>query len=228
MTSREDLYAQLQALDEELPGNRLRWYLSVFPCLAALNQVDEIVALYPVLIQKYVDEAQHRQVTRQIREAITKAVGIIGAAKTGNALRALASVVPSHLHDPTNYRENDAPEVASKRGREFLKKIYLVDPDVDSNPTREAGPDYDYIVLELLYGRVFSFTGVLDILETEQVIVSALVGVDCMEQVRSHMLGLLRNGAQREEVELVRRICALVVEKIGVRKSRNIPSVPEL
>lgn len=84
MTSREDLYAQLQALDEELPGNRLRWYLSVFPCLAALNQVDEIVALYPVLIQKYVDEAQHRQVTRQIREAITKAVGIIGAAKVAS------------------------------------------------------------------------------------------------------------------------------------------------
>lgn len=84
MTSREDLYAQLQELDEKLPGNRMRWYLSVFPCLAALNQVDEIVALYPVLIQTYVDEAQHRQVTRQIREAITKAVGIIGAAKVAS------------------------------------------------------------------------------------------------------------------------------------------------
>lgn len=47
------------------------------------------------------------------------------------------------------HSENDSPDVASKRGREFLKKIYLVDPDVDSNPTREAGPDYDYIVLGL-------------------------------------------------------------------------------
>lgn len=84
MASREGFYAQLQALEDALPGTRMRWYLSVFPCLAALNQVDEIVDLYPVLLQKYVDEAQHRQVTRQIREALTKAVGVIGAAKVAS------------------------------------------------------------------------------------------------------------------------------------------------
>ncbi|KAJ5125112.1 hypothetical protein N7448_004439 [Penicillium atrosanguineum] len=228
MTSREHFYAQLQTLEEELPGNRMRWYLSVFPCLAALNQVDEIVDLYPILLQKYVDEAQHRQVTRQIRESLTKAVGVIGAAKTGNALRALAGVVPPYLHDQLNYRENDSPEVASKRGREFFKKIYLLDPDVDPNPTREAGPDYDFIVLELLYGRVFSFTEVLDILESEQVMVSALIGIDCVEQVRFHMIGLLRNGARRDEVDFIRQISALVVDTIGVKESRKIPTVPEL
>lgn len=86
----------------------------------------------------------------------------------------------------------------------------------------------DQFYTELLYGRIFSFTEVLDILESEQVLVSALVGIDCVEQVRSHMIGLLRNGARREEVELVRQICALVVETIGVRKSRNIPAVPVL
>lgn len=37
--------------------------------------------------------------------------------------------------------------MATRNGRDLVKKIYYKDPDVGRNATREAGPDYDYIVL---------------------------------------------------------------------------------
>lgn len=73
----KDLHTRLQDLRHP---NCPPWYLSVFPCLAALNQVEDITALYPIVLQE-IDETEHLDVTRKIREALTKSVGIIGAAK---------------------------------------------------------------------------------------------------------------------------------------------------
>jgi len=73
----KNLHARLQDLRHP---NCPPWYLSVFPCLAALNQVEDIAALYPIVLQE-IDETEHLDVTRKIREALTKSVGIIGAAK---------------------------------------------------------------------------------------------------------------------------------------------------
>lgn len=73
----KDLHTRLQDFGHP---NCPPWYLSVFPCLAALNQVEDIAALYPIVLQE-IDETEHLDVTRKIREALTKSVGIIGAAK---------------------------------------------------------------------------------------------------------------------------------------------------
>ena len=69
---------------------------------------------------------------------------------------------------------------------------------------------------------------ILGILETEQVIVSALIGINCMDQVQSHMRGMLRNGASRDDVEWIRNVCSLVVDIIGPKERCDIAIVPEI
>lgn len=80
---------------------------------------------------------------------------------------------------------------------------------------------------ELIYGRVLSFTKILDIPETCQAIVSALIGNDCQSHARGHMLGMMKNGVSREEVITVREVCSQIVEKYGIKKWTGASPVPE-
>ena len=78
--------------------------------------------------------------------------------------------------------------------------------------------------IDLFYGYIFSFDEILDDLETEHVIISALLGIDCQEQVKNHMIGMQLNGAQWEEVEALRNVVLKLAEKLGIKfKTAPIP-----
>lgn len=83
--------------------------------------------------------------------------------------------------------------------------------------------------VDYFYGRIFSFDGILDDMETGQVIVSCLIGIDCMQQLRNHMKGMQYNGARKEEVEMIREIVVRVARKLNVRfKPGNPIAVPDI
>lgn len=82
--------------------------------------------------------------------------------------------------------------------------------------------------LDLFYSYVFSFDKILNDLETGQAIVSCLIGIDCQEQMESHMKGMIYNGASKEEVETIQNICLRVVERLGVKPRTGPVSVPDI
>ncbi|KIX03854.1 uncharacterized protein Z518_07407 [Rhinocladiella mackenziei CBS 650.93] len=142
--SREKFYAVLAARIQ--PTHRPRWYLSALACLAALNHQDEVASLYTLLLKSYIPKEEQLDLTRKIREALVILVGIIGAAKIGNALRALSEVTPDGLRDPTCYRKWENHEHAVARGRDFAKSIYGENNE-RGRSSRIASPDYDFVVL---------------------------------------------------------------------------------
>ncbi|RVX68255.1 hypothetical protein B0A52_07258 [Exophiala mesophila] len=221
--SREEFYATLAA--QTRPSHRPSWYLSAVACLAALNYPEEVATLYTILLESYVPEGERMHQTRRIQEVLTCLVGIIGAAKIGNALRSLSDVTPNELHDEHCYRKNEDHEVAVARGKEFLKSIYGESSERGAM-SKKASPDYDFIMRELLYAHVFSFPDILPVFETGQIIVSALLASDCPLQASGHMLGMLRNGATREEVSYVRDICVKMVGYWGVKAFTPFVDVP--
>jgi alkylhydroperoxidase/carboxymuconolactone decarboxylase family protein YurZ len=83
---------------------------------------------------------------------------------------------------------------------------------------------------ELLYGHIFSFPGILDNIETGQCIVAALFSIDCQEQVRNHMIGMMNSGGTREELEGVRAVVMAVADKLGVvgKQGRRAIEVPRI
>ena len=85
-------------------------------------------------------------------------------------------------------------------------------------------------MIDLFYGRIFSFDEILNDAETGHVIISALIGIDCHPQMRHHMIGMLINGVTREEIETTRTLCYRVADVLGVtfrHKPMEIPEVPE-
>lgn len=85
---------------------------------------------------------------------------------------------------------------------------------------------------DILYGRIFSFDAILNDLETGQVIVSALIGIDCQHQLRNHMKGMLYNGATREELTELRDLCLDLARRLGVvfrneLQARPIPQIED-
>ncbi|KAI1608175.1 hypothetical protein EDD37DRAFT_183921 [Exophiala viscosa] len=223
--SREEFYATLAK--QSRPSHRPSWYLSAFACLAALNHSEEVASLYTLLLESYIAENERMHQTRMIREALTTLVGILGAAKVGNALRSLSDVTPDDLRDDKCYRKDDDHELAVARGKKFIESVYGKSSENKRGAkSQKACPDYDFIMTELLYSHVFSFPDILPVFETGQIIVSAVLASDCPLQASGHMLGMMRNGATREEVNYIRDICVKMVDYWGVKPFADFVAVP--
>jgi hypothetical protein len=91
----EKFYSELARIESSVPNNRLRWYLSAVGCLAGLNYSEEIPPLYQVLLKSYIHKDRQLEETRIIREGITKAIGVIGAAK----VRILTNITIQGIYD---------------------------------------------------------------------------------------------------------------------------------
>ncbi|KAI0131933.1 hypothetical protein BJ170DRAFT_611810 [Xylariales sp. AK1849] len=217
--------------DLQKPGFRVKWYLGAIVVLGAINYSEEIPNLYRLLLEKYIEEKDHYEETRKIKEATTKVCGIHGAAKTGTAIRAFFEATPDHLRDSTCYRDNDDPEpIPYQRGETFVKSIYVQNPNINTNEdyVRKCSPDYFHIVSKYFYPYIFSFDKILNGHETSQAIVSSLIGIDCHGQATNQMKGMMYNGATKEEVEMVRNVAVLIMQKLNIHVKDDFVAVPSL
>lgn len=62
-------------------GSKYPWYRGAIVALGALNYPEEIPGLYLHLLDKWIPEQDQKTETRKILEGLTKASGIVGAAK---------------------------------------------------------------------------------------------------------------------------------------------------
>jgi alkylhydroperoxidase/carboxymuconolactone decarboxylase family protein YurZ len=72
----------------------------------------------------------------------------------------------------------------------------------------------DYFMLSLIYGPVNAFFGILGAAQTSFVMISALVAIDSPLQIGWHEKGAVRNGASDEDMQAVKKIAELCVERI--------------
>lgn len=80
----------------------------------------------------------------------------------------------------------------------------------------------------MLYGRIFSFDGIIDDLTTGYAIVSALYGMDCQNQLQHHMKGMLINGATRNDLEDLQNLCLGLANILGVKSRYERAPIPTL
>lgn len=131
-------------------NERLRWYMCVIITLSSLNYPDVIPQVYAHLdthtLAKLPDVDSRRKAVTRIREGVIKSTGIVGAARTGNAMRTLSSCVPEELRESESPRSQETEETARKRGKEFWTRIYARNPAFDPNASVRASPDYAFVV----------------------------------------------------------------------------------
>lgn len=246
------------------PPTRLRWYMCVVVTLSSFNYPDVIPQVYAHLdsdLLSILSPEDRFSAVRKLREGLIKSTGIVGAARTGNAMRTLASCIPEELQEKeTSLRSQEPDHVARERGKAFWSRIYARNRAFDPGATVRASPDYAFVVrglepffsfllsfvfledpatyryymlmrvmlfVEVLYARIFSFDAVIDDLLTGYVIVSALYGMDCPNQLQNHMKGMLINGATREDLEELRDLCLGLAKVLGMRFRHAPPLIPE-
>ncbi|KAL4876151.1 hypothetical protein BJY04DRAFT_231974 [Aspergillus karnatakaensis] len=212
------------------PPTRLRWYICVIVNLSSLNYPDIIPQVYTHLdkhLLSTLSSTDRSTAVQKLRESLIKSTGIVGAARTGNAMRVLSNCIPDSYRETESPRSKESDEVARQRGKEFWTRIYARNKAFDPEASVRASPDYAFVVREVLYARIFSFDGVIDDLLTGFVMVSALYGMDCPNQLQHHMKGMLINGATREELEGLRELCLGLAGRLGVRSRYPPPVIPE-
>jgi hypothetical protein len=131
-------------------NERLRWYMCVMITLSSVNYPDVIPQVYAHLdinlLSKLDSENARKSAIGRIREGIIKSTGIVGAARTGNAMRCLATCVPSNLRETESLRAKESEETAGARGKKFWTSIYARNPAFDPEASVRASPDYAFVV----------------------------------------------------------------------------------
>jgi hypothetical protein len=141
------------------PAHRTRWYMCVIISLSSLNYPDVIPQVMshftehhlPPNSSIYTDDDARSTAVRQIREGLIKSTGIVGAARTGVAMRTFGNCIPDEyrekgdeaMHSP---RKEESVEEARRRGKEFWLNIYARNPAFDQNATVRASADYAFII----------------------------------------------------------------------------------
>ena len=221
--------------------------------LSSLNYADVIPQVYAHFDANLLSRFPHSdrfEAVNRVREGLTKSLGIAGAARTGNGLRILSDCTPDDLRLKNSPRSLETEETAIKRGNEFFGRVYDRNPLFDVRDTERASPDYLFVVkginsitcyggckdnvLELItvpdivYGRLFSFDEIIDDMTSSYAMVSALYGMNSPGQMRNHMLGMLLNGASREELIELQKLLHGLAEILGVTFRFGPVEVPTL
>lgn len=141
---------------------RIRWYSCVIVTLSSLNYPDVIPQVYRhlkvAILDTLGDDESKRKALNRIREGLIKSTGIVGAGRTGNAMRALSDCIPETLRELQSPRSQEPEQQARARGKEFWTNIYARNPAFDPEASVRASPDYAFVVRgRLLFLSLCSF-----------------------------------------------------------------------
>lgn len=117
--------------------------------LSSLNYADVIPQAYTHISMNLLtslSQDERFDAVQKVREGLTKSLGIVGAARTGNALRILANCTPKDLMLKESPRSQESEEKAILRGNEFFSRVYDKNPLFDKAETERASPDYMLVV----------------------------------------------------------------------------------
>jgi hypothetical protein len=130
-------------------AERIRWYMCVIVTLSSLNYPDVIPQVYEHFSSNLLAElppADRFGAIQKVREGLIKSTGVVGAGRTGNAMRTLSNCIPDEYREVDSPRSKESEEVARKRGRKFWLDIYARNPAFDPEASVRASPDYAFIV----------------------------------------------------------------------------------
>lgn len=130
-------------------SKRIRWYMCVVITLSSLNYPDVIPQVYSHFeahILAPLSLPEQFAAVQRVREGLIKSTGIVGAARTGNAMRSLSRCVPEIHRERESPRARESVEFARKRGHEFWLNVYARNPAFDPEASVRASPDYAFVV----------------------------------------------------------------------------------
>ncbi|KAL4968935.1 uncharacterized protein BDV14DRAFT_167025 [Aspergillus stella-maris] len=211
-----------------LPADK--WAILATATLAAGPDPERADQLYLYLTSKkaYSTSEARKQLVRRLREALFKSIIIVGVCKPIEAILSISKVEREEDKDyspPT--REGWACDEANhERGVGWFNKLYAR----NSGSTLDlfaAHKDFSWLSTEITYGFFLSDRQVLDDVDTQMVVLPAIMSQNLPNETHWHIRGTRRLGVPIEDVKIVTECVRTVSEFYGVTLNK-VPSVEEV
>ncbi|KAF2257360.1 hypothetical protein BU26DRAFT_527405 [Trematosphaeria pertusa] len=188
------------------------WYLTATAALIASGRPGLVGPLYSYLIStpSYRTSADRRRLVRRMREAMIKCI-----------------ILNVRDQDHTFTRKNwKADEANHERGLAVLETLYR-DDNAKIWASLGAHEDIPWISTDISYGLFLADHSVLDIAESELVILPAIMCQNLAPSTKWHLRGCLRVGLTREEVESIQQCVERIAAACG-KELKGLPRVCEI
>lgn len=221
----DELFRKIEARFQtsNIPSDQ--WYLATLSSLTTTSEPHLADQLYLYLInQPTYSTPEARQIlSRRMREALVKAIALIGLPKTAEALIAISKVQKADDMDGSFSREGWMSNGTNRmRGMAWLQKVYAQ----NSSSLYELFKnhrDFWFYITEICYGLHLSDRQILDDLETEIVVLSAIMGQNLPRETFWHLRGMRRLGVSKEDVQMVCDCVHDVARFLGKELDRIYP-----
>lgn len=207
------------------------WYLLVVTCLAAGPCPEAAGHLYRHLIQqpRYGSPSARQALVRRLREALVKAVALLGVCKPLQAAVAISAAEAPEDKDYTVSRAGWRSDIdaAHARGRAFYGRLY--GPNAADTAGLLAGHgDFDVVCEHVVYGFFLGDRQAIgDDLHVEVVVLAAIMSQDLARETGWHLRGIRRLGASRADVQVLWDAIKLVASHFG-QALIKVPTVDEV
>lgn len=207
-----------------------RWYIVAMSCVVAGPDPDTAAAqLYCYLCAQpqYSTSEARQQLIRRMREALLKAVSIVGVCKPLEAILAIAAIERPEDRDYGTTRDGwqcDSANLA--RAMEWYHKIYAQN-STDTLELFAAHRDFEWISTNITYGLYLGDRQVLDDLDTEMVVFPAIMSQNLKTETWWHIRGTRRIGVSKADTKVLWDTIKHIAAHFGHRLDR-VPGVDEV
>ncbi len=206
-----------------------KWPILALTCITASPDPEAAGHLYTHLTSRP-DRAtpESRQLlVRRLREALIKAASVVGIPKPIESILSISKVEAPEDRDYTSTREgwhND--EANTERGRAWFRKLYERNA-ADTVGLFDAHRDFALLSLNITYGLYLSDRQVLDDLDTQLVVLPALMMQNLGTESHWHIRGTRRLGIEKERVEVICE-CVKTMGAVFAVRMDKVPAVADV
>ena len=206
-----------------------RWYIFVIACLSASPDPEAAAALYLFLVGKprYQSSEARQALVRRLREALVKAICVVGVCKPIEAVVAISRVERPEDRDLSCTREGWQADAANhERALGWFRKVYTRDAG-DTIGLFDAHKDFSWISHEITYGLYLSDRQILNDVETELVVLPAIMSQNLRSETHWHIRGTRRIGVSKDDVQVLWDAVQAVSTFFGAKLTK-VPTVDEV
>jgi hypothetical protein len=202
------------------------WYVLAIACLVAGPDPEAAGQLYLHLVAqpKFSTSNARQALVRRLREALVKSVSIVGVCKPIEAILAIDQVEKPEDKDYTSTRAGwKCDEANHERAMEWFRKVYTRN-STDQMGIFDAHKDFAWLSAEITYGLYLSDRQVLNDVDTEMVVLPAIMMQNLKNETHWHIRGTRRIGVSKEDVQVLWDTIQLVAQHFGL-KLNKVPTV---
>lgn len=222
----DELFRQIEARFASSNIASDKWYLTALSSLTTTPEPHLADQLYLYLISQpqYATSSTRQALIRRIREALFKDIALLGLPKPFEALIAISRVEPEGDDDGSFSRQGwQCDEDNHTRGMTWLTRLYAQNTAALFELFRRHR-DFGFWVADIAYGLHLSDHNILDDVDTEMVVLPAVMGQNLPRETYWHIRGTRRLGISKKDVEMVCDCVHEVSRFCGVNLDR-VPAV---